>query len=165
MALHKDKRMTAFRTAIMAVIILVVGGFAVVSWMEKNQVADVSAPLAQCLTEKGVKMYGAYWCPHCASQKKVFGKAFKDVTYVECAVPGNTQMQTQACQDAQIASYPTWVFPDGSRLSGEQTLSMLAERAGCPWGDAVVPEGAIEDLPEEEVGTASEAVGADEAQQ
>jgi len=29
---------------------------------------------AQCLTDKGVKMYGAYWCPHCQAQKALFEK-------------------------------------------------------------------------------------------
>ena len=29
-------------------------------------------------------MYGAYWCPHCQAQKKVFGESFQYVPYVEC---------------------------------------------------------------------------------
>ena len=31
---------------------------------------------AQCLTSKGMKMYGAWWCPHCAEQKESFGYGF-----------------------------------------------------------------------------------------
>ena len=36
--------------------------------------------LAECLSEHGVIMYGAFWCPHCAAQKKVFGDAFTQVS-------------------------------------------------------------------------------------
>ena len=88
---------------------------------------------AQCLTDKGAKFYGAYWCPHCQQQKKWFGGAMKNVTYVECAVPGDTSAQTQACTDADITGYPTWVFPDGSRVSGEQPLKDLAAKSGCQY--------------------------------
>ena len=40
--------------------------------------------LAQCLAERGVKMYGSSSCSHCSNQKKAFGDAFKYITYVEC---------------------------------------------------------------------------------
>ena len=39
---------------------------------------------AQCLTDKGVTMYGSVNCPHCLSQKAMFGESFQYVTYVEC---------------------------------------------------------------------------------
>ena len=38
--------------------------------------------LAQCLTAKGVKMYGAYWCSHCQNQKKAFGDVVPASTLV-----------------------------------------------------------------------------------
>ncbi len=41
---------------------------------------------------------------------------------------------SEVCQDAGIEGYPTWVFSDGTRLSGDRELSELAEVAGCPWG-------------------------------
>jgi glutaredoxin len=87
--------------------------------------------LAQCLTDKGVKFYGASWCPHCAEQKRMFGSSMKKVTYVECAVPGDNRSQTVACQDAKIESYPTWVFPDGTRQTGVVRMSDLASKSGC----------------------------------
>ncbi|OGL66527.1 hypothetical protein A2856_02440 [Candidatus Uhrbacteria bacterium RIFCSPHIGHO2_01_FULL_63_20] len=86
--------------------------------------------LAQCLTEKGVVMYGAWWCPHCTKQKTLFGTSFSKVNYVECS-PGGTKAMSQQCKDDGIEGYPTWVFPDASRLSGEQTLETLALKAGC----------------------------------
>ena len=88
---------------------------------------------AQCLTDKGVKEYGAYWCPNCQRQKKDFGNSFKKLTYIECALPGGQQAgQTVECTDADVKGYPTWVFPDGNRLQGYQSLSVLAEKSGCP---------------------------------
>jgi glutaredoxin len=84
---------------------------------------------AQCLTDKGVKMYGAYWCPHCKDQKELFGGSVKNITYIECAVT-QTQ-QTQECQMAGIQSYPTWQFANGERVEGNLSLEMLAEKSGC----------------------------------
>jgi len=88
--------------------------------------------LAQCLTAKGVKMYGAYWCSHCQNQKKEFGSSWQYASYVECALPGN-QGQTKECEDAGIKGYPTWVFPGGKQLPGEQSFETLAQESGCPY--------------------------------
>jgi hypothetical protein len=85
--------------------------------------------IARCLTDKGVRMYGAFWCSHCAQQKAELGDAFRFVTYVECS--NSDYSQNQTCKDALIEGYPTWVFPDESRLQGEQTLSALQAKAGC----------------------------------
>jgi len=85
---------------------------------------------AQCLTNKSVVFYGAYWCPHCQNNKALFGDSFKYVNYIECGVEGNVQLQTQQCQDAQISGYPTWIV-NGEKLAGEQTLENLARLTGC----------------------------------
>ncbi len=133
MALQSSRQVREFRTVILLVIVGILAVFAIVRIAEYQQTPSAAGPLAECLTQKGVKMYGAYWCPHCAAQKRDFGSAFSKVTYVECAIPGDNSAQTQACKDAGIKSYPTWIFPDGSRVSGEQSLADLAEKAGCPW--------------------------------
>jgi hypothetical protein len=91
-----------------------------------NQLHEFS----ECLTDKGVKMYGAFWCPHCAQQKSMFGSGFERVTYIECSLPDKSG-QTQACKDANIQQYPTWEFSDGSRKEGVQTLGELSKRSGC----------------------------------
>lgn len=85
---------------------------------------------AQCLSDKGAKFYGAYWCPHCENQKKLFGASADKLPYVECSLPGG-QGQTAECRQAGIDSYPTWQFPDGSRQSGEIPLATLAQKTGC----------------------------------
>jgi hypothetical protein len=127
-----------FRTLIIFAIVVVLGAFVVSRFMKGGGAAatnDARSQLAQCLTDKGVKMYGAYWCPHCQAQKKQFGDAFKKVTYVECAIPGDSRGQTQACKDQNIEGYPTWIFQDGSRVSGEQTFETLAEKSGCTYDE------------------------------
>lgn len=85
---------------------------------------------AQCLTDKGVKMYGAWWCPHCVNQKKMFDGAFDKISYTECSAPGSRVMN-QTCKNAGIEGFPTWEFSDGSRLAGEQSLKELSERTSC----------------------------------
>ena len=86
--------------------------------------------LAQCLTQKGAKMYGAYWCSHCQSQKRMFGTSFSKINYIECSLPDG-KTQTEACQQAGIKGYPTWEFSDGSRLEGEVSLETLAQKSSC----------------------------------
>lgn len=85
---------------------------------------------AQCLTDKGVKMYGAWWCPHCSKQKTLFEGGFDKVNYTECSAPGSRDMN-QVCKDAKIDGYPTWEFADASRVSGEQSLEQLAKKSEC----------------------------------
>jgi thiol-disulfide isomerase/thioredoxin len=87
--------------------------------------------LAQCISDSGAKFYGAFWCPHCQAQKKLFEKSAKLLPYVECSLP-NGKGQTQVCIDKQVTSYPTWEFADGTRLPGEQTLAALSEKTSCP---------------------------------
>jgi thiol-disulfide isomerase/thioredoxin len=84
---------------------------------------------AQCLGDAGAKFYGAYWCPHCQAQKKLFENS-KKLPYVECSTPDG-KGQTQACIDAKVTSYPTWIFADGSVLEGEQQFSTLSEKTSC----------------------------------
>lgn len=85
---------------------------------------------AQCLTDKEAKMYGAFWCSHCQSQKKMFGTSFEKIKYIECSTPdGNSQLKV--CADAKIEGYPTWEFADGTRQSGELSFEVLSQKTGC----------------------------------
>lgn len=81
--------------------------------------------LALCLRDKKVTMYGADWCPHCQSEKREFGSSFQFIPYVECPA------DPQKCLAAGIEEYPTWIFPDGKRLVGEQGPEKLAGESGC----------------------------------
>ena len=84
----------------------------------------------QCLKDKGVVFYGAFWCPHCQRTKAMFGSSAPLLPYVECSTPDG-KGQTQACIDKKIQSYPTWVFPGGTVLTGERTLQELSSASGC----------------------------------
>lgn len=79
---------------------------------------------ARCLTEAGATMYGTDTCSFCQAQKRLFGKSFKYVDYANCNYGTR-------CQEAGITGYPTWVMPDGERLTGLQEIDVLAERSGC----------------------------------
>ena len=84
---------------------------------------------AQCVTQSGAKMYGAYWCPHCKTQKEMFGGSWRYIDYIECAVGQNGQ--SPICANAGVTSYPTWELGDGQRINGTISLEQLAERTGC----------------------------------
>lgn len=119
-----------------ALIIVIIAGLVVaknISHREGGQVAQTAGTpydtFAQCLGDAGAKFYGAYWCPHCQAQKKLFQNSTK-LPYVECSKP-NGQAQTQICIDKKITGYPTWEFKDGSRADGEQTFAQLSEKTGC----------------------------------
>jgi hypothetical protein len=87
---------------------------------------------AHCLTERGAKMYGAWWCPHCQEQKEKFKASFEYVPYVECGVPGNLKGKNPVCTDAGITHFPTWQFPPiGERVERVFTLQELSDRTGC----------------------------------
>lgn len=96
------------------------------------------AEVAKCLADKGVTMYGAYWCPHCANQKKSFGSDFQFVKYQECDDKGQGGNH-KACVEAGVQSYPTWFFPGQGNLVGEQQVRDLAKVGNC-----------IEKLPQED---------------
>ena len=85
---------------------------------------------AQCLTEKGATFYGAFWCPHCQNQKKMFGNSIDYVNYVECSTPDG-KGQLEVCAEKGISGYPTWMFSDGTTEAGELTFARLAEKTGC----------------------------------
>ena len=79
---------------------------------------------AQCLTEKGVKMYGTEWCSHCKNQKKMFGDSFQHVDYIDC------DLNKDECQEAGIGGYPTWII-GGEKYPGEQSFERLASLTEC----------------------------------
>jgi len=85
---------------------------------------------AQCLTDSGTTFYGAFWCPYCNEQKKMFGKSMQNIAYVECSTP-DKKSQTKACQDADIKNYPTWEFGDGKRQEGRLSILELSQLSGC----------------------------------
>jgi hypothetical protein len=88
------------------------------------------AVLAKCLTAKGVKFYGAFWCPHCQNQKKMFGDDIRYIDYVECDPKGENS-KTEECLKAGVERYPSWFFPGQGITPGEQKPEELAVKANC----------------------------------
>ncbi|MGA7219838.1 MAG: hypothetical protein WBX38_16080 [Candidatus Sulfotelmatobacter sp.] len=109
---------------ILAAIVLGYAGW----WYYANHRYD---SFAKCLSSKQVKMYGAYWCPHCAEQKEEFGDSFKYVDYVECAVKDSRE-QAPACKAAGVEHYPTWRFGTDKPVEGKFPLQELSDKTGCP---------------------------------
>ena len=88
-------------------------------------------PFIKCLGENGVKFYGSFQCPHCATQKKLFNNAesLDNEVYVECGPLGGPV--SNECLLAGVNSYPTWTFKEGEKLTGVIQLEDLAEKSGC----------------------------------
>ena len=101
--------------------------------IEHTQLPKTQVPppgLAQCLTDKGTKFYGAFWCKHCIEQKKLFGLDQDKLPYIECSLP-DKKGQKRECAQAKITGYPTWEFSDGTRKPGKLDYAYLAEKSGC----------------------------------
>jgi thiol-disulfide isomerase/thioredoxin len=149
-----SKEIKIFLGIIIGFIVIIAGSFII-----NSNTPGRYDTFAQCLTDSGTKFYGASWCSHCQSQKLLFGKSVKKLPYVECALDGQEKIdsdkavqqaiadgkllpnqdpetigikvRTNICKENNISGFPTWVFPDGSRVSGTQTLALLAERTSC----------------------------------
>lgn len=112
---------------------LVVGVLCAIALPACQDVAQLMLPsyetqLAEYLTETGAKMYGAYWCPHCARQKQLFGQAAHLIPYIECD-PRGANANVDLCQTIGIAAYPTWQI-NGKFYLGAQPLKRLAMISG-----------------------------------
>jgi hypothetical protein len=112
------------------VAVVAVSGWAAYYFLYYQKPVSTLDTFAQCLKSKGARMYGAWWCPHCAEQKEMFGFAFQYVNYVECS-PEGQKIINDTCKQAGIKNFPTWQFGDGSRKEGTEPLAMLADKTGC----------------------------------
>ena len=113
-----------------------IGGVAGASTNEESKDNGYIERLAKFLNEKGMVMYGAYWCPHCNDQKKLFGDAVEFVDYVECDEKG-PNANPDECIAKGIEGYPTWIYQD-KQYSGYKSLSELAAIVG--FNDTQTPE-------------------------
>lgn len=109
-----------------AIVVLLVGAYGL-GWYHKNHKYDA---FAQCLTARGAKMYGLYWCPHCAEQKEKFGASFRYVTYVECAMKDSKEL-APACKMAGVKLFPSWQFDADPPKEGILEMDTLSDKTGC----------------------------------
>ena len=114
------------------VVIAFIGG---VVWLAKTPGKSGKLDVfASCIKESGTKYYGAFWCPNCKNQEAMFGRSARLLPRTECST-ADGKGQLPVCQEAKIEGYPTWIFPDGKRISGTQQLEALARATSC-----VLPE-------------------------
>jgi sulfur carrier protein ThiS len=96
---------------------------------EREVVVEKTKPartddFGECLADLDATMYGVDWAPDVAEQKDILGKAFEQVTYLDCDV--------EDCGEYNV--YPTWTFNlDGESLvlKGKQSLNSLERETGC----------------------------------
>lgn len=110
-------------------LILIVGGIGLYFGLKPEKPNKLDS-FAQCLKTSGAEFYGTFWCTHCQAQKKMFGTSKQYLPYIECSSTDG-QEQLQICKDKEIKGYPTWIFADGSRLSGELSLETLRDKTQC----------------------------------
>ncbi len=109
------------------VFVSILGGVLVLFWPKdtasKSQSLTVES-FASCLTDREVTLYGSDTCANCLNQKKMFGKAFEKVHYVNC------DFQKEACDNRHIRVYPVWIS-GRKTLVGLQSLPDLAKFSNC----------------------------------
>jgi hypothetical protein len=134
-----DNNVKIFLSVIGLLVLITIATVVVRSGPGGTTVADGTYDtFAQCLKDKGLTFYGAFWCPHCQAQKKMFGSSSKLLPYVECST-ADANGQLQVCKDQNIAGYPTWKMPDGTIIPNDTplpgagvTLETLSAKSGCP---------------------------------
>ena len=93
--------------------------------------SEQALQLVDHLRSIGARFFGAWTCPACFRQMNLFGKqAGAEVPYVECRKPEILPEQAEACREAGIRAYPTWVLSDGQRREGVQSLEALSTWTG-----------------------------------
>jgi hypothetical protein len=105
------------------VLVIAYAGF----WYHNNYRYDA---FAKCLTAAQAKMYGLYWCPHCAEQKAMFGRSFRYVNYIECAIKGTHDL-APACKAAGVKLFPAWQFGNNPPVEGVFPMQELSDKSGC----------------------------------
>lgn len=120
--------MKASTITFIASILIIIG--AIVAGVVIGNKPSIYEEFAQCTAESGATFFGAFWCPHCLEQKRLFGKAADALPYVECSTPDRSG-QTEACVEAGIESYPTWEFANGDRYPGVLSLEAISALTSC----------------------------------
>ena len=111
--------------SVMVLGVVLLGSFFIQSRELRAGSSTFQVGLAKHLGGMGATMYGSFQCPHCTTQKLLFGKdAFKYVNYVECH-PRGENANTALCYAKGIHNYPTWEI-NGQFLMGAKSLQELA---------------------------------------
>jgi hypothetical protein len=116
---------------VVVVVALVIVGFIFAS-KASNKPSEYES-FAKGMKDAGVKFYGAFWCPHCQAQEKEFKMSRQRLEkiglYNECSTPDG-KGQLQACTDAKIESYPTWVYPKEFSVTSSAAPTVCSTQPG-----------------------------------
>lgn len=138
MAIKTNLKIKFSQTMIVLLVIgsiLITGGILLIKFKKQGNPAKAYFgaydDFARCLTEKGVKIYGASWSGHYQDQKKSFGVSFGFIDFKDCAISGNPMALAPECKSAGIKVFPTWEFSGGARKEGNASLEELSKLSGC----------------------------------
>lgn len=98
------------------------------SLVAEGEPADDLVGFAKALAATTTVLYGADWHTGTADQRRLFQDGGKYLPFVNVTKPDRSPNQI-ATQNG-ITVYPTWIFPDGSRLEGFQSLATISLRSG-----------------------------------
>lgn len=119
------------KTSIITIVLVILAVVGLIYYANKKDNAPGKYDtFATCIKDSGAQFYGAFWCPHCQDQKKMFGSSAKLLPYIECSTP-NGQAQLQTCIDEKIQGYPTWRFTDSTEVSRVLSLEELSQKTSC----------------------------------
>jgi hypothetical protein len=124
---EKDSSKTKKVILYVVVAALFVGAYLAGRYYENHKYDS----FARCLATRNARMYGLYWCPHCADQKREFGSSFHYVPYIECASENDPHELTPACKAAGVKLFPSWQFGAEPPKEGVLTLQELSQKTGC----------------------------------
>ena len=130
---EEKKDIGAGHIALVILGVLIIAAAITGLWYADKKAAperDAYRKLAQCLSEKEVQFYSAFWCPNCAMQKSLFKGSGKKLPHIECSLPDRTQ--NEFCENEKITNYPTWEFNGNLRCVGVVSPEVLAHLSGCP---------------------------------
>jgi hypothetical protein len=108
-------------------VILLVGAFLGGRYYQDHKYDS----FAKCLAAHQAKMFGLYWCPHCADQKAMFGAAFRYVPYQECAIKDKPGEMATECKTAGVKLFPSWQFGANPPVQGVFPMQELSDKTGC----------------------------------
>lgn len=89
---------------------------------------DDLVAFAKALADTSTILYGANWHAETSQQRRIFEDGGKYLPYVN--VTNADRSPNEIAIQNNITVYPTWVFPDGSRLTGTQSLATISQRSG-----------------------------------
>ncbi|GIW98701.1 MAG: peptidyl-prolyl cis-trans isomerase [Pirellulaceae bacterium] len=103
----------------------------------EGEAAPDLVAFAKALADSGTRFFGAAWCPFCTEQKELFEDGGKYLPFIEVTNPDRTPNSIAVSEG--ITQYPTWEFPDGTRLTGVQSLDTISQRSGVAIPTSATP--------------------------